>query len=45
MTGSGPREAVDRVSAGMLRMLVVWALIVIGAVSIIQYASGPPEEY
>ena len=26
-------------------MLVVWALIVIGAVSIIQYASGPPEEF
>lgn len=34
----------DRVSGRMLRTLVLWALIVVGAVSLIQYASSPSEE-
>lgn len=33
----------DRVSGRMLRTLVLWALIVVGAVSLIQYASSPRE--
>jgi FtsH Extracellular len=34
----------DRVSGRMLRTLVLWALIVVGAVSLIQYASSPRED-